>query len=79
MEFYWLSVSGVEIGKRRHKIEEKLEENGLFYINFSIVVHICRIYLRLTAEIDPTDVMCLLKKEMALICNDCQYSEPKTV
>lgn len=58
----------IETGKRKYS----------YAINFSIAAHICRIYLRLTSEIDSIDVEALIKKELIPIRKDRQYLRPKT-
>lgn len=49
-----------------------------YAVNFTIAAHICRIYLRLHAEIDSIDVMALLKKELVPIRHGRQFARLKT-
>lgn len=49
-----------------------------YKVNFSVAAHICRVFLRLTPEKDPIDVMTLLKKELIPIRNDRQYPRLQT-
>lgn len=49
-----------------------------YAVNFTIAAHICRIYLRLHAEIDSIDVMALLKKELVPIRHGRQFPRLKT-
>lgn len=49
-----------------------------YKVNFSIAVHICRVFLRLTTEKDSIDVMSLLCKELIPLRNERQYPRLKT-
>ena len=49
-----------------------------YKVNFSMAAHICRVFLRLTTEKDPIDVMSLLCKEMIPLRNERQYPRLKT-
>lgn len=49
-----------------------------YKVNFSMAAHICRVFLRLTTEKDPVDVMSLLQKELIPIRNDRQYPRLQT-
>lgn len=49
-----------------------------YKVNFSTAAHICRIFLRLTAGKDPTDVMARLAKELIPVRNDRRYPRLQT-
>ena len=49
-----------------------------YKVNFSMAVHICRVFLRLTTEKDSIDVMSLLQKELIPIRDDRQYKRLQT-
>lgn len=61
-----------------HTVIDTQDTKHIYMVNFTVTAHICRIYLRLTAEIDSIDVMSLLKKELIPIRNDRQYPRLKT-
>lgn len=61
-----------------HTVTETQNTTHTYMVNFTVAAHLCRIYLRLTAEIDSIDVMSLLKKELIPIRNDRQYKRLKT-
>lgn len=61
-----------------HAAVETRKRKYVYAVNFTLAAHICRIYLRLTAEIDSIDVMELLKKELVPIRNDRQFERLKT-
>lgn len=49
-----------------------------YKVSFTAAAHICRIYLRLTTEIDSIDVMALLLKELIPVRNDRQFKRLQT-
>lgn len=49
-----------------------------YKVNFTLAVHICRIYLRLHTETDSMNVMALLQKELVPIRCDRQFPRLKT-
>lgn len=61
-----------------HTVAETHDTKHSYIVNFTVAAHICRIYLRLTAEIDSIDVMSLLKKELTPIRNNRQFPRLKT-
>lgn len=58
----------VKCGKTKHE----------YKVNFSVAAHICRVFLRLTTEKDPIDVMNLLCRELIPIRNERQYPRLQT-
>lgn len=58
----------VKCGKTKHE----------YKVNFSVAAHICRVFLRLTPEKDPIDVMNLLCKELIPVRNERQYPRLQT-
>ena len=53
-------------------VMEKHDTKHEYKVNFTLAAHICRVFLRLTTEKDPYDVMSLLKKELIPIRNERQ-------
>lgn len=49
-----------------------------YKVNFSVAAHICRIFLRPTAEENPIDVIALLQKELIPIRKDRQFNRSQT-
>ena len=49
-----------------------------YKVNFSVAAHICRVFLRLSAEENPFDVTALLARELIPIREDRQYSRLQT-
>lgn len=49
-----------------------------YKVNFSVAAHICRVFLRLSTEKDPIDVMNLLCKELIPVRNGRQYPRLQT-
>ncbi|MFV0341581.1 MAG: transposase [Anaerocolumna sp.] len=45
----------------------------VYKVNFSVAVHVCTIFLRLTTEKDSIDVMALLRRELIPIREERQY------
>jgi len=62
----------------RHTVIEKRGRKHSYQVNFTMAVHICRVFLRLTTEKDSIEVMSLLKKELLPIRNERQYPRLKT-
>ena len=61
-----------------HTVLKTGNRKYVYAVNFTIAAHICRIYLRLHAEIDDIDVMALLKKEQVPIRENRQFERLKT-
>ena len=61
-----------------HTVLKTGNRKYVYAVNFTIAAHICRIYLRLHAEIDDIDVMVLLKKELVPIREERQFERLKT-
>lgn len=61
-----------------HTIIKQGNKKHEYKVNFSVAAHICRVFLRLTTEEDPIDVMSLLQKELIPIRNDRQYPRLQT-
>ena len=61
-----------------HTVPKKGDCKYVYAVNFTIAAHICRIYLRVQAEIDNIDVMTLLKKELVPIRENRQFERLKT-
>lgn len=61
-----------------HTIIKKGKTKHEYKVNFSMAAHICRVFLRLTAEKDPIDVMSLLCRELIPIRNERHYPRLKT-
>lgn len=61
-----------------HTVVKHGETKHEYKVNFSVAVHICRVFLRLTTEKDSIDVMNLLCKELIPIRNERQYPRLQT-
>lgn len=61
-----LAVVKTKAGKHQYKV------------NFTMAAHICRVFLRLTAEKDRYNVMLLLQRELIPIRNERQYPRLQT-
>lgn len=61
-----------------HTIIKKGNTKHGYKVNFSMAAHICRVFLRLTTEKDPIDVMSLLCKELVPLRNERQHPRLKT-
>lgn len=61
-----------------HAVVEKHDTKYPYKVSFTKAAHICRIYLRLTTQIDSIDVMPLLLKELIPVRDDRQFSRLKT-
>ena len=61
-----------------HTIVKYGETKHVYKVNFSVAAHICRVFLRLTTEKDPIDVMNLLCKELIPVRNERQYPRLQT-
>ena len=57
---------------------DKKDTKHSYKVNFSIAVHICRAFLRPSAEKCPIDVAALLKKELIPIRNDRRFDRLQT-
>ena len=62
----------------QHTVTDVCDRKYDYSVNFTVAAHICRIYLRLTAETDSIDVMSLLKTELVPIRNNRQFPRLKT-
>ena len=56
----------------------KAKRKHSYKVNFSVAAHICRVFLRLSAEENPIDVMALLARELIPIREDRKYSRLQT-
>lgn len=63
-----INLTMIEHGRTKHE----------YKVNFSMAAHICRVFLRLTTEKDPIDVMSLLKKELIPIRKERRYPRLQT-
>lgn len=61
-----------------HTVVKHGETKHEYKVNFSAAAHICRVFLRLTTEKDPIDVMNLLCKELIPVRNERQYPRLQT-
>lgn len=61
-----------------HTVFEQKQTKYEYKVNFSVAAHICRVFLRMTTEKDPIDVMSLLQKELIPIRNERQFPRLKT-
>jgi len=59
-------------------VVKKAKRKHSYKVNFSVAAHICRAFLRPSAEEDPIDVMALLARELIPIRNDRKYERLKT-
>lgn len=57
---------------------KKKKRKHSYKVNFSVAAHICRVFLRTTAEKNPIDVIALLKKELIPIRSDRQFNRLQT-
>lgn len=57
---------------------EKKETKHAYKVNFTMAVHICRVFLHLTTEKERYNVMLLLQKEWIPIRNERQYPRLQT-
>ena len=63
--------------QKRAQTEQKATKH-VYQVNFSVAAHICRVFLRLTAEKDRMDVEALLLRELVPVRNERQYPRLKT-
>ena len=61
-----------------HTIIKQGNTKHEYKVNFTMSAHICRVFLRLTTEKDPIDVMSMLQKGPILIRNERQYPRLQT-
>lgn len=61
-----------------HTLIKQNDTKHEYKVNFSVTAHICRVFLRLTTEKDPLDVMKLLCKELIPIRDERQYPRLQT-
>lgn len=59
-------------------IVQKAKRKYSYKVNFSVAAHICRVFLRPSAEENPIDVMALLARELIPIREDRQYNRLQT-
>ena len=57
---------------------KKAKRKLSYKVNFSVAAHICRIFLRPSAEENPIDVIALLTRELIPIREDRKYNRLKT-
>ena len=56
----------------------KAKRKHTYKVNFSVAAHICRVFLRPSAEENPIDVMALLARELIPIREDRRYNRLQT-
>lgn len=61
-----------------HTIIKKGDTKHEYKVNFTVAAHICRVFLRLTTEKDPIDMISLLQRELIPIRNERQYPRLQT-
>ncbi len=61
-----------------HAVVEKHDTKYLYEVNFTKAAHICRVYLRLTKEINFIVVMPLLLKELIPVREERQFERLQT-
>jgi len=61
-----------------HVVVKRKNTKHLYKVNFTMAARICRIYLRLHAEIDSIDVMTRLSRELVPIRSNRQFQRLKT-
>lgn len=61
-----------------HTVIKQNDTKHEYKVNFSVTAHLCRVFLRLTTEKDPLDVMKLLCKELIPIRDERQYPRLQT-
>ncbi len=61
-----------------YTVKKKCKTKHAYKVNFTMAVHICRVFLRITTEKDLYDVMSLLKKELIPIRNNRKYPRLQT-
>lgn len=61
-----------------HTVIDTHDTKHDYKVNFTVAAHICRVFLRLSTEKDPADVMALLQKELIPIRKERQYPRLKT-
>jgi hypothetical protein len=61
-----------------HTVIKKAKRKHSYKVNFSVAAHICRVFLRMSTEENPIDVMALLAKELIPIRKDRQYKRLQT-
>lgn len=49
-----------------------------YQVNFTVAAHVCRLYLRLTAKIEPMDLISLIQREFVPIRNERSFKRLKT-
>ena len=59
-------------------VMEKAKRKHSYKVNFSVAAHICRVFLRLSAEENPIDVMALLARELIPIRENRKYNRLQT-
>jgi len=63
-----INVTMIKKAKRKHS----------YKVNFSVAAHICRVFLRPSAEENPIDVTALLARELIPIRDDRKYNRLQT-
>lgn len=59
-------------------VVKKAKRKHSYKVNFSVAAHICRVFLRPSAEENPIDVMALLARELIPIREERQYNRLQT-
>ena len=73
-----IAYNGTEVLINHTVIKTPKTTKHVYKVNFSMAVHICRIFLRLTTEKDSIDVMALLSKELIPVRQERQYPRLQT-
>lgn len=73
-----ITYNATEVIINHTVVKKNKTTKHVYKVNFSIAVHVCRIFLRLTTEKDSIDVMALLSKELIPIREERQYPRLQT-
>lgn len=73
-----IAYNATEVLINHTVIENNTTTKHEYKVNFSMAVHICRIFLRLTTEKDSMDMMALLSRELIPIREERQYPRLQT-
>ena len=73
-----IAYNATELMIQLTAIENKRDRKYQYKVSFTAAAHLCRIYLRLTTEIDSIDVTALLRKELIPVRDDRQFKRLQT-
>ena len=73
-----IAYNATELMIQLTAIENKRDRKYQYKVSFTAAAHLCRIYLRLTTEIDSMDVTALLRKELIPVRDDRQFKRLQT-